>query len=170
MNAPQSVLPAPTAASPADPDLPGKPHRRRIQVIALVVVLALGYLVVHNVIARASAAGASTMPANTAMEDALGVRFSRVAVVGDGGLVQVSYVILDTDKATRFQDDRANLPILTNVDTDAATRRVALMKQGHSLPVGQTFYFVYNNNGTVHPGDLAALASQGMTLSGIRVQ
>ncbi len=110
------------------------------------------------------------MPTNSAMESALGVRFSRLAVVGDGGLVQVSYVILDSDKATRFQDDRVSLPVLKNEGSGASTKRVALMKQGHSLPVGQTFYFVYNNAGTVHPHDTASLTAHGMILSGIEVQ
>ena len=110
------------------------------------------------------------MPTNQQMEEQLGVRFSHVAVVADGGLVQVSYVILDADKATRFQDDRAELPVLTNPDTGASTRRVALMKQGHSLPVGRSFYFVYQNDGTVHPHDLATLTTHGLTLRGIPVE
>ena len=39
------------------------------------------------------------------MEDALGIRISRVAVVGDGGLITMSYVVLDAEKAAKFQLD-----------------------------------------------------------------
>ena len=46
------------------------------------------------------------------MEAATGVRFSRVAVVGDGGLVMVEYVVLDVEKAVAFQADRAHVPTL----------------------------------------------------------
>ncbi len=107
------------------------------------------------------------MPTDQRMEQQLGVRFSRVAVVADGGLVQVTYVVLDSDKATRFQDDRADLPVLTNPDTGASTKRVALMKQGHSLPVGQSFYFVYQNDGTVRSHDEATITTHGLTLTGV---
>jgi len=142
---------------------------RRTQAAALLVVAALLGWVVHNLTAH-SAVAAAVMPTNASMEQTLGVRFSRVSVVADGGLVQVSYVILDSDKATRFQDDQKNLPVLTNPKTGLSTRKVALMKQGHSLPVGQTYYFVYNNAGTVRSHDTATLTAHGQTLAGIPVE
>lgn len=142
---------------------------RRIQAVALLVVVALVALLLHNLSARPAAAE-PVMPTSQQMESQLGVRFSRVAVVADGGLVQVTYVILDSDKATRFQDDRANLPVLTNPDTGATTKRVALMKQGHSLPVGQSYYFVYQNDGTVRAHDHATIATHGLTLADIPVE
>ena len=153
---------------------PTTPARRRgphpaLQVVALAVVAALLAVLVHTWATR-PAPGPGTMPTNQQMESTLGVRFSRVAVVADGGLVQVSYVVLDSDKATRFQDDRANLPVLSNPDTGASTKHVALMKQGHSLPVGQSFYFVYQDNGTVRAHDHATLTTHGLTLTDIPVQ
>lgn len=147
----------------------GADRSRRTQAVALLLVAALLALAVHT-FASHRAVAESAMPTNASMEEALGVRFSRVAIVADGGLVQVSYVILDSDKATRFQDDQKNLPVLKNEETGAATKRVALMKQGHSLPVGQTYYFVYNNGGTVRPNDHASLTAHGMSLPGILVE
>ncbi|GAA1892721.1 hypothetical protein [Lapillicoccus jejuensis] len=146
--------------------------RRRhhvVQAVALLVVATLLGLVVHTLAGRRAAAEPA-MPTDQRMEQQLGVRFSRVAVVADGGLVQVSYVVLDSDKATRFQDDRANLPVLANPGTGASTQHVALMKQGHSLPVGQSFYFVYQNNGTVHPHDQATISTHGLSLTGVPVE
>ncbi len=147
----------------------GADRSRRSQAIALLLVAAVLALVVHS-FASHRAVAEPRMPTNAAMELALGVRFSRVAVVADGGLVQVSYVILDSDKATRFQDDHQNLPVLKNEETGVSTKRVALMKQGHSLPVGQTFYFVYNNAGTVRPSDHASVTAHGMSLVGVPVE
>ena len=62
--------------------------------------------------------GQPPVPQSAAMEDALGVRFSRVAVVGDGGLLTVSYVVLDAEKATRFQSDTTHPPVLRSEARD----------------------------------------------------
>lgn len=86
-----------------------------------------------------------TFPQNAAMEAQLGVRFSRVAVVGDGGLITVNYVVLDSEKASRFQSDTAHPPVLVSEARDGKTARVSVMKQGHTLRAGQTYYLVYQN-------------------------
>ena len=143
--------------------------RRRIQVVALLVVALLGTVVVHNLSVRPAQAE-PVVPTSAALEDALGVRFSRVAVVGDGGLVEVSYLVLDSEKATRFQSRTAEPPVLANVATGSSTKRVSLMKQGHSLRVGQTYYLVYRDSGVLRSGDQASLTAQGIALTGIQAQ
>ncbi len=142
--------------------------RGRTQTFAFILVAVLVALLVHNLNTK-SAAAEPVVPTSAAMEQATGVRFSRIAVVGDGGLVEVSYAVLDADKATRFQSDQAHPPVLTNESTGASTKRVALMKQGHTLREGQTYYFLYNNDGTVHGGDQAKLEAGGTTLTGFPV-
>lgn len=139
----------------------------RLLAFALVAV-ALAVLG-HNLSAR-YASGAPVAPTSTAMEKATGVRFDRIAVVGDGGLLEVSYTVLDADKATRFQSDQAHLPVLTNETSGASTKRVALMKQGHTLRVGQDYYFIYHNEGAVRSGDLATITAAGASLAGFPVQ
>lgn len=143
--------------------------RGRAKAFALLGVLALLVLLVHNLTVT-SASGRPVAPTSAAMEDATGVRFNRIAVVGDGGLVEVSYTVLDADKATRFQSDQAHPPVLTNEGTGVATKRVALMKQGHTLVAGQIYYFVYHNEGTVHAADRATVAAGGATLAGFPVE
>ena len=86
-------------------------------------------------------------PHSAEMERATGVQFSRVAVVGDGGLVMVEYVVQDVEKATAFQADRAHVPTLTSEARSASTQRVSIMKPGHLIRAGQTYYFVYQNTG-----------------------
>ena len=86
-------------------------------------------------------------PHSAEMERDTGVQFSRVAVVGDGGLVMVEYVVQDVEKATAFQADRAHVPTLTSEARSASTQRVSIMKPGHLIRAGQTYYFVYQNTG-----------------------
>jgi hypothetical protein len=143
--------------------------RGRTQTCAFLLIAVLVALLVHNLNPKPAAAE-PVVPTNAAMEQATGVRFTRIAVVGDGGLVEVSYSVLDADKATRFQSDQLHPPVLTNEGTGTSTKRVALMKQGHTLREGQTYYFVYHNEGTVHGGDQAALEVGGAILTGFPVQ
>lgn len=87
----------------------------------------------------------TAFPHNAAMEAQLGIRFSRVAVVGDGGLVTLTYVVLNSERATRFQYDVTHPPVLLSESRNRAAKRVAVMKQGHALRTGQTYYLVYQN-------------------------
>jgi hypothetical protein len=135
----------------------GRTRRWVARSVVAVVVAALMAVVVTNVVA--SRAPASTaVPESSAMESALGVRFSRVAVVADGGLITVSYVVLDAEKATRFQSDREHAPVLRSEAREGGTRRVSLMKQGHNLRAGQTYYLVYENTaGALRSGEQVAI-------------
>ena len=112
--------------------------------LALVVAL-LGFAGYQSFTSKASTVVSTLFPQNAALEDKLGVRFSRVAVVGDGGLVTVSYVVLDSEKASRFQTDQAHPPVLVSESRSESTKRVSLMRQGHDLRAGQTYYLVYQN-------------------------
>lgn len=119
--------------------------RRWVAALVAVVIVALSALVVRNVAFASTGTKTYRVPQSAAMEDQLGVRFSRVSVVGDGGLITVTYVVLDGEKATRFQSDVSNPPVLSSESRTGGTKRVALMKQGHSLRNGQTYYLVYQN-------------------------
>ena len=111
-----------------------------------------------------------SVPQNAAMEKALGVRFSRVAVVADGGLITVSYVVLDPDKASRFQLDGAHPPVLHSEARELSTKRVSLMKQGHTLRAGQTYYLVYQNTrGALRPHEQVSIDSGALHLRHVPV-
>jgi hypothetical protein len=130
---------------------PGRSWTQRLPVLGVVVVLLASVLfIAHNLTSsNGTAAGSHKMPQSAAMEDQLGVRISRVAVVGDGGLITVTYVVLDSEKASRFQSDVAHPPIIKSDRRKGSTARVSLMKQGHTLRAGQQYYLVYQN-----PSDL----------------
>lgn len=109
------------------------------------------------------------MPANPAMEQAIGIRFTRIAVVGDGGLVEVTYQCLDAEKCSRFQSDVAHPPALGSELRHTKTSTVSLMKQGHQMRAGQTYYFIYHNDQAIEPHELASLTYGGWTLAHIPV-
>lgn len=135
---------------------------RQLPVLAIVLgVLAavlVGYILSVVGSSRAQVDPHAAFPQSAALEDATGVRFSRVAVVGDGGLVMVEYVVLDVEKATAFQADRPHVPVLTSEARDGGTQRVSIMKPGHLIRAGQTYYFVYQNTGqAIRAGETTTL-------------
>ena len=115
-------------------------------------------------------AGAQKMPHSVGMERNTGVRFSRVAVVGDGGLLTVSYVVLDPEKATLFQSDRDHPPVLRSEARDASTQRVSIMRSGHLMRAGQTYYLVYENTaGALRSGEQVTITYDGISLRHVPV-
>ena len=141
--------------------------RRWVAPVAVVVaiVLVVGYLVLGR-----QASADTTMPQSSEMESSLGIRFSRVAVVGDGGLVTLSYVVLDQEKAYRFQTDVQHPPSLHSEARTGGTRRVSLMRQGHILRAGQTYYLVYENTAeALRSGETMSLTYGGTTLRHVPV-
>ena len=143
--------------------------RTALAVVAVLVVAVLGLLG-----ARALRAGdddpGRPVPQSAEMETALGVRMSRVAVVGDGGLVTLSYVVLDVDKATRFQADTKHPPVLRSEARDGSTSRVSIMRQGHINRAGATYYFVYQNTGgALRAGEDVTIEYAGLRLEHVPV-
>jgi hypothetical protein len=110
-------------------------------------------------------------PHSAEMEGATGVQFSRVAIVGDGGLVLVEYVVEDVEKATAFQADRPHVPSIISEARHGATNRVSIMKPGHLIRAGQTYYFVYQNTGgALRTGELATIKYLDHELTDVPVQ
>ena len=132
--------------------------------LALVALLVL-VSSVAVVRALGTRSGPDPFPQSTAMEQRTGVRFSRVVVVGDGGLLTVSYVVLDPEKATRFQADRDHPPLLRSEARPAKTQRASIMRAGHAMRAGQTYYLVYENtSGALRSGERVTLTYDGIAL------
>jgi hypothetical protein len=112
------------------------------------------------------------VPHSSAMEAKLGIRVVQAAVVADGGLVELRYTVLDTGRATTFQNDVHHPPVLRGSKHQGTPLyRTALMKQGHDLRPGQTYYILYmNNRGAVHPGDTLEIDAAGVTLANVPVR
>jgi hypothetical protein len=145
-----------------------RPWATWVTAALLVVAAVFGVLAFRNVLGGHEVAGRA--PQSAGMEAALGVRITRVAVVGDGGLVTVSYLVLDSEKAGRFQSDTQHPPELRSEARTGGTHRVSLMKQGHELRAGQTYYLVYQNSGgAIRPGETVTVVAGGLRLRGFPV-
>jgi hypothetical protein len=144
--------------------------RRTAGVVLVGVLVLLAGVVSAAYVLADSSSQRSGFPHSSALEQQLGVRFSRVAVVGDGGLITLDYVILDTEKAARFQSDVPHRPVLRSEARNGSTRRVAIMKQGHSLRAGQTYYFVYQNtHGALRSGEHVTILDGRLRLEHVPV-
>ncbi|OLB80434.1 MAG: hypothetical protein AUI14_06765 [Actinobacteria bacterium 13_2_20CM_2_71_6] len=135
------------------------------------LALALVGVVMFRLAGSAGASPRYDVPHDGRMEAALGVRFTQAAVVGDSGLIELRYVVLDAQKASAFQNDTAHPPLLSNERTGKQAWRAALMKQGHELRPGQTYYLLYlNNKGAIQRGDKISIAAGGRTLHRVPVR
>jgi hypothetical protein len=144
-------------------------HWTRLAVFALVVAVLASIGIVFRAPHRQSDNPNRPVPVSAAMEHQLGLRFSRVAVVADGGLVTVFYVVLDPETAYRFQNDVTHRPVLHSESRDLTTKKVALMKQGHQLRAGQTYYLVYDNPGVLKPGEQVTITYGSLRLEHVPV-
>lgn len=138
--------------------------------LAVVAVLAAMCAVLALRLGPDARADAGPMPRSAALEALTGVRVSRVVVVGDGGLVTVFYVVLDPEKASRFQADREHSPRLSSEKREGGTDRTSIMRTGHQMRAGQTYYLVYQNTGgAVRSGEPVTLTYGGRALRHVPV-
>ena len=167
-----NTIDQPTDASASEPKGARSLSRSlwvRLTVFALLIA-ALAAIGLHFRSARAESDNPNRpVPVSAAMEQQLGVRFSRVAVVADGGLVTVFYVVLDPETAYRFQNDVTHPPVLHSESRNLLTKKVALMKQGHQVRAGQTYYLVYDNPGVLKPGEQVTITYGALRLAHVPV-
>ncbi len=149
--------PALDGSRQADPFIPWAGARTRPSggaVVLIGLVVALLLYIGGNLRHVDPVTPSTPFPHSAELERATGVQFSRVAVVGDGGLVMVEYVVQDVEKAKAFQYDRTHVPTLTSQSRPLSTSRVSIMKPGHLIRPGQTYYFVYQNTaGALRSGE-----------------
>ncbi|MDQ1485532.1 MAG: hypothetical protein QOJ62_1225 [Actinomycetota bacterium] len=141
-----------------------------VRVVVLAVIAALGLVLFHNIAGGSKSGAAYRVPQSAAMEDQLGIRISSIAVVGDGGLITFTYVVLDAEKATRFQSDTAHPAALKSEARKGGTTRISVMKQGHTLKAGQSYYLVYQNTlGAIRHGEKVTISYGSLSLPHVPV-
>jgi hypothetical protein len=151
-------------------DSAGRSSRRSLAIILVGVAVLIAGVVWAAYVYAGSGPRSTAVPSNAAMEAQLGIRFSRVSVVGDGGLITLTYVVLDSEKATRFQADVTHPPVLLSESRNGSAKRVAVMKQGHALRTGQTYYLVYQNTkGALRHGERTTIVDGALRLEHVPV-
>jgi hypothetical protein len=137
----------------------GRPGFRVLVVALVIAVLGAGAALVGG---GAFAQGPRKVPQDPGVESELGIRVDRAAVVADGGIVLIRYTVLDNQKASRFQNDVHHPPVLHSEQHGGDIYRTALMRQGHDLRPGQSYYVLYlNNKGAVRRGDTITMDTPG---------
>lgn len=86
------------------------------------------------------------------IEDQWGVRFMHVALVAEGGLLDVRYQVTDPDKAVYMFDEVENIPrIMASNGTELAMNDDP---HSHDLEFGFSYFFLLRNvDDSVKPGD-----------------
>jgi len=147
----------------------------RVRLVALGAgaTLLTGAIFAGSVIANqsASAAGASgPVPVSRAVEAASGIRVLAAHVVGSGGIVELTYQVLEPTKLGIVEGDPTKTPSITNPASGQTLIKTAGMRAGHATrPAGTYFLLYYNKSGAVRPGDKIDVTIAGTTLAGVPV-
>jgi hypothetical protein len=141
------------------------PWFARVMVVLLVLAVAVVGLT-RTADARERANNrerAKEVKVNAKFEARSGIRITRIAVAGDGGLVDVRYLVLDPQKAHDFLGDAFKTPEgdkgdptpkMRNTRKKVVLQNIASMHQHADLVAGQTYYMLFlNPGGKVKPGD-----------------
>ena len=153
----------------------------RLALPALVLVAITGWMVFRSSAPAPVTLGADgqvVMPASPEMELKYGVRFTQVAVIADGGMVDLRYQVLDPDKAMALMsmsmaeaDSNATSPklIVEQDGTRIENSEVMSMKQ---IPEANSVQFVLfaNPRGVLKPGMLVTIVVGSLRLTHVPVQ
>jgi hypothetical protein len=119
---------------------------------ALVLGAGAVYELVHHsdaADARPQAVAVAPLLSQAAFQHRSGVRIVRVAVSGDGGLVDLRYRVIDPNAATSIHD-KARPPQIVDERTKVLVSEL-LMGHAHRgrLKAAQTYYLIFNNPGNL---------------------
>lgn len=104
---------------------------------------------------------------SAALEEQWGIQIRQVGVTADGGLIDLRYLVTDSEKATRMFSDLRTTPLIYASDGTAIQLRT-LIKHHHTLEVGRTYYMLYRNSGNViTPGSLVSIQVGDVQLRGV---
>ena len=91
------------------------------------------------------------------LEDQWGVRFMHVALVAEGGLLDVRYQVTDPDKAVYMFDEVENIPRV--IASNGIELAMNDDPHTHDLEFGFSYFFLLRNvDDSVKPGDQVTIA------------
>jgi hypothetical protein len=130
--------------------VPEPPPRRQLPLAAVVVVAVVALAVIAGLGAVALARGDSspTVPRSADVEAAFGVRVTSVTVTGDGGLVDLRFIVLDPSKAAALMADQDLAPRLAT-DHDGEVVFLPAMTMHRPMTAGRTYFMLYRNTGGI---------------------
>jgi len=145
----------------------------RVVALGAGVALATGALLVPQIVAHQEVRAAdntTAVPTDRTVEAATGIRVLSAHVVGDGGVINLSYRILDGSKAMIVDGDAAHTPLITDQSNGQTLVQTASMRHGETMRTAGTYYLLYFNRGkAVKPGDFVDVTIGGQTLHQVPV-
>ncbi len=138
-------------------------RRSGLRVTAVIIILALvglgGYKGWQIYQERTEQARMAEIQAEAAarIEDEWGIRIIHVALVAEGGLLDLRYQVTDPDKAYDLFDAVESIPRV--IAADGTEMGMNDDPHTHNLEFGYQYFFILRNiGGSVKPGDLVTIA------------
>jgi hypothetical protein len=112
-----------------------------------------------------------------ALQAAWGIRVTNAALTGGGGIVDIRFQVVDPDKALGLHDPE-NPPVVIDqasgkvLDKGAGPHGgAALHQSADTFKAGRTYFFLFQNNGSLlQPGSRATLKIGDVLLENVIVQ
>jgi hypothetical protein len=149
---------------------------RRVRGVTQLTAVALGVLMLMGGILllrgwRPNSDVHPAFPTSPQIEDAFGVRFTSVDITAAGGMIELRYQVLDSDK-TAVVHDQATAPFVV----DHAGKKFAdpgMVGHTHIGPLkvagSSDFILLANAGGAVHHGDVVTIEFGKYALRGVPV-
>jgi ribonucleotide monophosphatase NagD (HAD superfamily) len=137
------------------------PHRRGLLVAVASVVAVLAALGVRELrsspsgVAPAPMSPPAVAPESAAMENAYGIRATRISLTAGGGMLDLRYVVLDSDAVQRIESSKRDRVALI-IERTNRIMYSATMTMAHRdrLEPGQGSFILFrNDNGSIRRGD-----------------
>ena len=127
--------------------------------VVLVAAAAIALLLVTSGLLRGGSTALAPVPLSADVEAKWGIRVTQVAVTADGGLVELRFVVLDSEKASAMMNSVNNLPVMHPDGTNLLVNSAAQMSEHSVLTAGQTYFLLYRNtSGVVKRGASLTIA------------
>jgi len=111
------------------------------------------------------------VPASPGIEARYGVRITQVALIADGGLVDLRYSVIDPDKAALMADSLERLPAIIARGGTELTQRGSAHRHGQNLEAGTSYFLLYTNvRNALHPGDRVSVRIGELLLAQVPVR
>lgn len=137
-----------TAAPQPAPVAPSAPSRRRVVLVAALLVLALAaFFGVRAVMAHAADVRSGTEAVSAEEFGArTGAKITLLGVTAGGGMIELRYQVVDPDKASLLLHQEDKRPVLVVEDTG---QTLAMVSRPHNhkaeLNLGGTYFFIMAN-------------------------
>ncbi len=104
------------------------------------------------------------------IEARYGVRFTRIAMTADGGLVDIRYVVVNNEGNMDALMDGTHNPVLIATDgKQVFTEATMTHKVDHEI--GQTYWMIYyNTNNALHSGSVIDIQIGDVLIENVKVQ